>query len=100
MSRIAIILALTLSTQAVSSAQFALPQAIAQLKAQIQGKMPREVASIIVQGFGRPNRDVGSGLTILEWDVGGCVLSLAVEGGGGPPRVRCPDRSEEHTSEL
>jgi len=91
MSRIAIPLALTLSTQAVASAQFAMPPAIAQLKSQIQGKRPREVASIIVQRFGRPNRDVGSGLTILEWDVGGCVLSLTVEGGGGPLKFRCPD---------
>ena len=63
--------------------------AIADLKSQIKGKAPREVASIIVQRFGPPNRDVGSGLTILDWDVVGGDLRLTVQ--GGPPIFRISD---------
>jgi hypothetical protein len=77
------------STQPVAPVEIDLPRAIADLKSQIKGKAPREVASIIVQRFGPPNRDVGSGLTILDWDVVGGDLRLTVQ--GGPPIFRISD---------
>jgi hypothetical protein len=56
---------------------------ILDLQKQIRGKAPKEVAAMIVQKFGPPDRDWGSGVEYLVWDIGGGELAVCVQ--GGPP---------------
>ena len=49
---------------------------IASLTREIQGKTPDQVRALIVQRFGPPARDVGSGFQIEQWDVAGGVLTF------------------------
>jgi hypothetical protein len=80
-----------LSAQSMVPGSTEAPEPICSLQAQIRNKKPSEVAAIIVRKFGRPNRDVGSGLDILEWDISGGKLFLTVE--GGPPTFCSSDGS-------
>ncbi len=73
----------TTSANSSASIQYAIPEVIVKLRAEIRGKKPSEVASIIVQKFGPPNRDVGSGRALLQWDIGHDRLTL--DANGGPP---------------
>ncbi len=49
---------------------------IAALTQTIQGKSPDEVRDVIVQQFGPPERNVGFGLRIEQWDVARGVLTF------------------------
>lgn len=46
------------------------------LTREMQGKTPDQIRALIVQRFGAPARDVGSGLQIEQWDVAGGVLTF------------------------
>jgi hypothetical protein len=46
------------------------------LTSEIQGLEPAEVRAAIVRRFGSPARDIGSGLSIEQWDVAGGVLTF------------------------
>lgn len=54
------------------------PQAgeIDALTREIQGQEPDEVRAAVVRRFGQPARDIGSGLSIEQWDVAGGVLTF------------------------
>lgn len=52
-----------------------LPPPVAAVREKIQGKKPQEVLAIMSADFGKPSRDVGSGLSIPQWDVAGGVLT-------------------------
>jgi hypothetical protein len=54
------------------------PQApnIEALTREVQGKGPGEVRALIVGRLGPPARDIGSGLSIEQWDVDGGVLTF------------------------
>jgi hypothetical protein len=54
-----------------------LPVAIQKLAKDIQGKKGDELASIIAKDFGPAARDVGSGVSIQQWDVESGVLTLS-----------------------
>ena len=53
-----------------------IPAPITELKANIQGKNPDEVLAIIQARFGGETRNIGSGLSIPQWDVAGGVLTF------------------------
>jgi hypothetical protein len=46
------------------------------LTEEIQGKNPREVRDLITRRLGPPDRDIGSGFQIEQWDVDGGVLTF------------------------
>ena len=52
------------------------PKAVRELSAAIQGKSPHEVRTVISKRFGPPQRDIGSGLQIEQWDISGGVLTF------------------------
>ena len=58
------------------------PKAIQELAAGIQGKSPAEVRAAIIARFGPAQRDIGSGLSIEQWDTSQGVLTL--NAGMGP----------------
>jgi len=58
------------------------PKAIQELAAAIQGKSPAEVRAAIIARFGPAQRDIGSGLSIEQWDTSQGVLTL--NAGMGP----------------
>jgi len=76
----------------VAPATGALPPQIIEFQHQIRGKLPKEVAALIIKLFGPPNRNTGSGLTILVWDISNGTLELTAE--GGPPKFTCADGTE------
>jgi hypothetical protein len=51
-------------------------QGLDALRAEIQGKQPDEVRTLIIRRFGPPARTVGSGFRIEQWDVEGGVLTF------------------------
>ena len=46
------------------------------LTSEIRGKQPDEVRALIIRRFGPPNRTIGSGFQIEQWDVEGGVLTF------------------------
>lgn len=58
------------------------PPAIQMLAAKLQGKDSAEVRTAIIAQLGPPQRDVGSGLRIEQWDTAGGVLTF--HPGSGP----------------
>jgi hypothetical protein len=62
--------------QSVSFALMSSPSSIQALAKEIRDKSGDEVEAAIVKHFG-PGKDVGSGLRILQWDVGTGVLTLS-----------------------
>lgn len=58
------------------------PPAIRTLAVMLQGKNSAEVRAVIIAQFGPPQRDVGSGLRIEEWDTANGTLIF--HPGGGP----------------
>jgi len=52
------------------------PKGIQELSALIQAKPPAEVRSAIVAHFGPPQRDIGSGMRIEQWDTSDGVLTF------------------------
>ena len=52
------------------------PQPMRELAAAIQGKSAGFIRGEIVRRFGQPQRDVGSGFRIEQWDVAGGVLTF------------------------
>jgi hypothetical protein len=52
------------------------PRSIQELAAGIQAKSPTAVRDTIVERYGRPKRDIGSGIHIEQWDTSGGVLTL------------------------
>lgn len=52
------------------------PEAIQELSASIQGKRSDEVRAAIIERLGPPQRNIGSGFRIEQWDTSGGVLTL------------------------
>jgi hypothetical protein len=52
------------------------PKAIQELSAAIQGKNPIDVRAAIIDQIGAPQRDIGSGLIIEQWDISNGVLTF------------------------
>jgi len=46
------------------------------LAREVQGKKPDEVRALIVGRLGQPTRDIGSGISIDQWDVAGGQLTF------------------------
>ncbi len=52
------------------------PKAIQELSASIQGKRSDEVRAAIIERLGQPQRDIGSGYRIEQWDTSDGVLTF------------------------
>jgi hypothetical protein len=52
------------------------PKPIRELSASIQGKRPDDVRTAIIERLGPPQRDIGSGYRIEQWDTSGGVLTF------------------------
>ena len=70
-------LALVLISADGGPAQEKLPPSIERLRSDVRGKAPGEVHALLLQRFGKPSRELGSGLRLPEWDVEGGVLSYS-----------------------
>lgn len=67
---------LAVATVIAGAARAASGDEIDRLAAAIQGRSPGQVRALIVQRFGPPARDIGSGVRIEQWDVAGGVLTF------------------------
>jgi hypothetical protein len=65
-----------LTSKAQASDISGAPKPIQDLAAGIKGKSPQEVRAEIIRRLGPPQRDVGSGLRIEQWDASGGVLTF------------------------
>lgn len=72
----ALIAFLILALSPIYESSAAVPEPIASLAKQFQGKSPDEVRALIGNRFGPYLRDIGSGLSIPQWDVFGGVLAF------------------------
>lgn len=56
--------------------QRAAPNDIAKFAATLQGKSPEQIRGLIEAKYGAPDRDIGSGLVIEQWDIAGGTLTF------------------------
>ncbi len=65
------------TTAPTTAADQDLPPEVRSFQRVIQRMTPKQVADAAVERFGRPARERGSGISILEWDVAGGVLTAS-----------------------
>ncbi|MCX9158592.1 hypothetical protein OPU71_20965 [Niveibacterium sp. 24ML] len=76
MRALALIAFLILALSPIDESAADVPEPIATLAKQFQGKSPNEVLALIGKRFGPYHRNTGSGLSIPEWEVFGGVLTF------------------------